>query len=41
MKKRNTVLILGIASIIILASVQVFIIKGIWKQRNEMFALRY
>jgi len=41
MKKRNTVLIPGIASIIILVSVQLFIIKGIWNQRNEMFALRY
>jgi signal transduction histidine kinase len=41
MKKRNTVLILGIASIIILISVQVFIITGIWKQKDEMFALRY
>ena len=41
MKKRNTVLIPGIASIIILVSVQVFIIKGIWSQRNELFALRY
>jgi two-component system phosphate regulon sensor histidine kinase PhoR len=41
MKKRNTVLILGIASIIILISVQLFIIKGIWKQRDEMFVLRY
>jgi two-component system phosphate regulon sensor histidine kinase PhoR len=41
MKKRNTVLIPGIASIIILVSVQFFIIKGIWNQRNEMFALRY
>ena len=41
MKKRNTVEILGIASIIILISVQIFIIKGIWKQREEMFVLRY
>ncbi|MCX6255963.1 MAG: HAMP domain-containing sensor histidine kinase [Bacteroidia bacterium] len=41
MKKRNTVLLLGITSIIILISVQVFIIIGIWKQKNEMFALRY
>jgi two-component system phosphate regulon sensor histidine kinase PhoR len=41
MKKRNTVLILGIASIILLISVQLFIIKGIWKQRDEMFVLRY
>jgi two-component system, OmpR family, phosphate regulon sensor histidine kinase PhoR len=41
MKKRNTVLILGITSILILISVQVFILKGIWKQKDEMFALRY
>ena len=41
MKKRNTVLILGIVSIIILISVQVFIIKGIWNQKDEMFILSY
>jgi two-component system phosphate regulon sensor histidine kinase PhoR len=41
MKKRNTVLVLGIISIVILISVQVFIIRGIWKQKDEMFALRY
>ncbi len=41
MKKRNTVLFLGIISIIILTSVQVFIIYGIWQQKNEMFSLRY
>ena len=41
MKKRDTVLALGITSIIILISVQVFIIRGIWKQKDEMFALRY
>jgi len=41
MKKRNTVLLLGIISIIILTSVQIFIIRGIWKQKNEMFALKY
>jgi two-component system, OmpR family, phosphate regulon sensor histidine kinase PhoR len=41
MKKRNTVLLLGIISILILTSVQVFIIRGIWKQKYEMFSLRY
>jgi len=41
MKKLNSVLLLGIISIIILTSVQVFIIRGIWKQKNEMFALKY
>jgi signal transduction histidine kinase len=41
MKKRNTVLVLGITSIVILISVQIFIIRGIWKQKDEMFTLRY
>jgi two-component system phosphate regulon sensor histidine kinase PhoR len=41
MKKKNTVFILGITSILILISVQVFIILGVWKQRNESFSLRY
>ncbi len=41
MKKRNTVQLLGITSIVILISVQVFIIRGIWKQKDEMFSLRY
>lgn len=41
MKKKNTVLLLGLTSIIIVIAVQVFIITGVWKQRNEMFSLRY
>jgi two-component system phosphate regulon sensor histidine kinase PhoR len=41
MKKKNTVLLLGIISIMILISVQVFIVRGIWKQKDEMFVLRY
>jgi signal transduction histidine kinase len=41
MKKKNTVLSIGIISIIILISVQIFLIRGIWKQKDEMFALRY
>lgn len=41
MKKRNTVLLLGIISIIILITVQVIIINGIWLQKDEMFNLRY
>jgi two-component system, OmpR family, phosphate regulon sensor histidine kinase PhoR len=41
MKKRNTVLILGITSIVILISVQVIIISGVWQQKDEMFNLRY
>jgi len=41
MKKKNTVLFLGITSIVILITVQVYIILGIWQQKNEMFKLRY
>lgn len=41
MKKREAVLFLGISSILILITVQVFIILGIWKQKNETFALKY
>jgi two-component system phosphate regulon sensor histidine kinase PhoR len=41
MKKREAVLFLGISSILILISVQIFIILGIWKQKNETFALKY
>ncbi len=41
MKKRNTVLIFGVSSILILISVQVFIIRGVWNQKNELFAIRY
>lgn len=41
MKKRNSVLIAGIVSILILVSVQVYIVIGIWDQKNEMFNLRY
>lgn len=41
MKKRNTVLIFGISSILILISVQVFIIKGVWQQKDEIFGIRY
>jgi two-component system phosphate regulon sensor histidine kinase PhoR len=41
MKKRNTVLFLGIVSIIIMITVQIFLIRGIWKQKDEMFTLRY
>lgn len=41
MKKRNTVLLAGITSIIILISVQVIIISGVWQQKDEMFNLRY
>lgn len=41
MKSRNTILFLGITCILILISIQAFIIIGIWKQKNEMFGLRY
>lgn len=41
MKKRNRILVLGIGSIVILFSVQVYIIMGIWNQKDEMFAFKY
>jgi len=41
MKKRNAILLLGIFSIIILITAQVIIIRGVWKQKDEMFNLRY
>jgi signal transduction histidine kinase len=41
MKKRDTVLILGVASIILLFTFQVFMVRGIWKQKDELFTLRY
>jgi two-component system phosphate regulon sensor histidine kinase PhoR len=41
MKKKDTVLLLGVISILLLVSVQLFIIKGIWQQKDEMFVLRY
>jgi signal transduction histidine kinase len=41
MNKKNTILLPGIISIIILIAVQVFIIRGVWKQKDEMFTLRY
>ncbi len=41
MKKRNTILLLGIFSIVILVTAQVIIIRGVWNQKDEMFNLRY
>ncbi len=41
MKKKDTVLILGIFSILILISFQLYMVRGIWKQKDEMFVLRY
>lgn len=41
MEKRNTIVFSGIAALIILILAQFFIIRGIWKQKDEMFDLRY
>lgn len=41
MRSKNRLLIFGIGSIIILTSIQLFIIGGVWKQKYEMFDLRY
>ena len=41
MGKRNTILIIGIISIVILLTIQSFIIIGVLRQRDEMFNLRY
>ena len=41
MKKQNKIFLAGVISILVLASVQAFIIRGIWKQKNEMFLLQY
>jgi two-component system phosphate regulon sensor histidine kinase PhoR len=41
MNKKSTVLLLGIIAIIILIAVQVFIVAGVWKQKDEVFNLRY
>jgi signal transduction histidine kinase len=41
MKKKNTILLFGTGSIIILISVQIFLIGSVWKQKDEMFDLRY
>jgi signal transduction histidine kinase len=41
MKKRYTVLLLGIISIIIMILVQILILRGIWKQKDELFSLSY
>jgi two-component system phosphate regulon sensor histidine kinase PhoR len=39
--KKNTVLFLGISSILIIIAVQVYIITEVWRQKNEMFSIRY
>jgi signal transduction histidine kinase len=41
MKKRNTILLLGISAIAILVLAQIIIIRGILKQNHEMLYLRY
>ncbi len=41
MKKRNTILLPGILSIIILIAAQIIIVSGVWRQKDEMFNLRY
>lgn len=41
MHKRNAILLLGIFSIIILIAAQIIIIKGVWRQKDEMLNLRY
>jgi two-component system phosphate regulon sensor histidine kinase PhoR len=41
MKKQNRIFFTGIISILILVSVQAFIITGIWNQKSEMFSLQY
>jgi signal transduction histidine kinase len=41
MKKKDTVLILGIAAILILIAAQLIIIRGLWKQNDELLKLRY
>jgi signal transduction histidine kinase len=41
MKEKNTILLFGTGSIIILISVQIFLIGNVWRQKAEMFDLRY
>ena len=41
MKQKNTILLFGTGSIIILITIQVYLIWSIWTQKNEMFDLRY
>jgi signal transduction histidine kinase len=41
MKIKNTVLTLGIFAILVLVAAQVIIIRGVWKQKDEMLYFRY
>jgi two-component system, OmpR family, phosphate regulon sensor histidine kinase PhoR len=39
--KKNSILILGVVSMIILVSIQYYIIRGVWQQKDETIDLRY
>lgn len=41
MQKRNTVLTLGIVAIVFIIIAQLIILRGLWKQQNEMLTIRY
>jgi signal transduction histidine kinase len=41
MKKKNTVLLLGISAILILIAAQIIIIRGVWKQQDLTLRFRY
>ena len=41
MKRKNYILLFGIISIVILISVQIFIIKAIWAEKDVMFDMKY
>ncbi len=41
MRKRNTILILGILAILFIIFAQAIILRGLWKQQNEMLNIRY
>ncbi len=41
MNKKNSVLVLGIFSIIVLIAAQIIIIREVWQQKDEMLSLRY
>jgi signal transduction histidine kinase len=41
MQKKNTILTLGVFAILVMIAAQVIIIRGVWKQQDEMLYLRY
>jgi two-component system phosphate regulon sensor histidine kinase PhoR len=41
MQKRNTILTLGILAILFIIVAQIIILRGLWKQQNEMLTIRY